>query len=143
MSSNKLIYEIFDEFEKASKKEEKINILRNNSTYALREILRGTFNPNIKFTVERVPYYKPSDAPAGMGYTSINQELGRAYLFEENNPRVDPNLSQDRKEKILTQILEALEKREAEVFMYMLLKKQKVKGLDAKIVKEAFPDLIP
>lgn len=143
MSSNKLIYEIFDEFEKASKKEEKINILRNNSTYALREILRGTFNPNIKFTVERVPYYKPSDAPAGMGYTSINQELGRAYLFEENNPRVDPNLSQDRKEKILTQILEALEKREAEVFMNMLLKKQKVKGLDAKIVKEAFPDLIP
>lgn len=143
MSNTKLIYEIFDEFEKADKKEDKINILRFNSNYALREVLRGTFNPNIKFTIDKVPPYKPSDAPIGLGYTSINQELGRAYLFEAGNPRADPNLSEDRKEKILIQILEALEQREAEVFMNMLLKKQKVKGLDAKIVKEAFPDLLP
>lgn len=143
MISNKMIYEIFDEFEKASKKEDKVNILRSNANYALKEVLRGTFNPNIHFTIDKIPYYNPSDAPNGLGYTSIHQELGRAYLFEANNPRVDPNLTQERKEKILIQILEALEKREAEVFMNMLLKKQKVKGLDAKIVKEAFPDLLP
>jgi hypothetical protein len=29
------------------------------------------------------------------------------------------------------------------VFMNMILKKQKVKGLTYKIVKEAFPDLLP
>jgi hypothetical protein len=78
-----------------------------------------------------------------LGYTSIAQELGRAYLFEEGNPRVEPNLTYERKEKILIQILEALEKREAEVFLNMLLKDLKVKNLDYRIVNEAFPDLLP
>ena len=140
--SNKNIYEIFDEFEKAPSKQDKINVLRNNASYALKSVLKGTFSPNVAFTIDRVPYYNPSDSPPGLGYTNITQELGRAYLFEANNPKVDPNLSPARKEKILIQILEALEKREAEVFMNMLLKKQKVKGLDAKIVKEAFPDIL-
>lgn len=137
----KNLYEVFDEFENAPSKQDKINILRNNASYALREVLRGTYHPNIKFVFEQVPLYKPSDAPVGLGYTSIHQELGRAYLFEKDNPRTDKNLSQKRREQILIQILEALEKREAEIFMNMLLKKQKVKGLDAKVAHEAFPDL--
>jgi len=137
----KNIYEIFDEFEKASNKEERINVLRQNRNYALRSVLKGTYDKNVVFSIDKVPLYKPSDAPPGLGYTSINMELGRAYLFEANNPRVSPNLTKERKEQILIQILEALEKREAEVFMNMILKKQKVKGLNAEIVKEAFPDL--
>lgn len=141
--NNKNVYEIFDEFEQAPTRQEKINVLRKNANYVLRSVLQGTFSPNVKFSVEKVPYYNPSDSPPGLGYTSIAQELSRAYLFEENNPRVSPALSQDRKEKILIQILEALEKREAEVFMNMLLKKQKVKGLTYNVVKEAFPDLLP
>lgn len=143
MTKTKMMYEIFDMFEMAPTKQDKINVLRSNGTYALRSVLKGTFDPNVKFVIEKVPYYGVSDAPVGMGYTSIAQELSRAYLFEENNPKVDPNLSHDRKEKILIQILEALEKREAEIFMNMLLKNQKVKGLTYKIVKEAFPDLLP
>lgn len=143
MTKTKMMYEIFDMFEMAPSKQDKINVLRSNGTYTLRSVLKGTFDPNVKFVIEKVPYYGVSDAPVGMGYTTIAQELSRAYLFEENNPRVDPNLSYDRKEKILIQILEALEKREAEIFMNMLLKNQKVKGLTYKIVKEAFPDLLP
>lgn len=141
--ATKNIYEIFDEFQQRTTKEDRLAVLRYNESYALKSVLQGMFHPNIQFVVERVPNYKPSDAPAGLGYTSINQELGRAYLFEKNNPRVDPNLPYERKEQILIQILEALEKREAEVYLMMLLKKPKVKGLDYKIVKEAFPDLLP
>ena len=137
----KNIYEIFDEFEQAETKQEKVEVLKRNDNYALRNVLRGSFDPNVSFTVERVPHYKPSDSPPGLSYTSIHQELGRAYLFEKNNPRTDPNLSDSRKEQLLIQILETLEKREAEIFMNMLLKKQKVKGLNDKIVKEAFPNL--
>ena len=137
----KNIYEIFEEVEQASNKQDRIDILRRNANYALREVLRGTYHPNISFVIEQVPMYKPSDAPVGLGYTSIHQELGRAYLFEKDNPRTDKNLSMKRREEILIQILEALEKREAEIFMNMILKKQKVKGLDAKLVHEAFPDL--
>lgn len=139
----KAIYEIFDEVEKAPTKKEKVEVLQKNSNYALRNVLKGTFDPNIQFVIDRVPYYKPSDSPVGLGYTSLYQELNRIYIFQKNNPKVDPNLSQERKEKILIQMLEALEKREAEVLMNMLLKKQKVKGLTYNVVKEAFPDILP
>ena len=137
----KNIYEIFDEYEKASTKEERLQVLKRNGNYALRSVLKGTYDPNIQFNIEKVPLYKPSDAPPGLGYTSIHQELGRIYLFTTNDPRTSINLTLKRKEQLLIQILEALEKREAEVFMNMLLKKQKVKNLNASIVKEAFPDL--
>lgn len=138
----KNVYEIFTEFEKASTRDEKINVLRSNDGWALRNILKGSFDPNIKFVINKVPYYKPSDSPPGMSYSSIHKELDRVYLFEENNPRVSPNLSFKRKEEILIQILEVLEAKESEIFMNMLLKKQKVKGLTYAIVKEAFPDLL-
>lgn len=137
----KNIYEIFDDFVKASSRQEKIDVLRKNDNYALRNVLRGTFDPNVQFTIEQVPYYKPSDSPPGMGYSSIHQELGRVYLFEKNNPKVSPNLSEDRKQQLLVQILEALEAKEAEIFINMIRKKQKVSGLTEKIVKEAFPNL--
>jgi hypothetical protein len=140
---NRNVYEIFDDFTKANTRDEKIAVLRKNECYALRNVLQGTFDSRISFTVEKVPNYKPSDAPPGMGYSTIHQELSRVYLFESNNPKVSSNLSEKRKEEILIQILEVLEKREAEIFMNMLMKKQKVPGLTEKIVREAFPNLLP
>ena len=141
--SLKNIYEVFDEFEKAKTKDEKVYVLRRNASYALKEVLRGTFNPNIRFFISEAPKYRPSDAPIGLGYSSIHQELGRAYLFELGNPKVAPTLTEKRKIQILTQILETLESKEAKIFVNMLLKKQEVKGLTPAIVKEAFPDIIP
>ena len=137
----KNVYEIFDEFEQAKTKKDKIDVLRRNVNYALRNVLQGTFNPNIQFIFEKIPNYKVSDAPVGLGYSTIHQELGRVYLFEKNNPKVSPQLTQKRKEEILIQVLESLEAREAEVYANMIMKKQNVKGLDKKIVKEAFPEI--
>jgi hypothetical protein len=138
----KNIYEVFDDIEKSSSRSEKIETLRKNDSFALRQVLRGTYDPNIKFAITKVPYYKPSDSPPGLAYTGIHQELDRVYLFQEDNPRVSPDLTEKRREQILIQILESLEKREAEIYMNMLLKKQVVKGLNLEVVKEAFPDLI-
>ncbi len=139
----KLISEIFTEFKQRESREDKIAVLRFNQDWALRNLLKGTFDPNVQFVFDKAPDYRPSDAPDGFGHTTIAQELGRAYLFERNNPKVSPNLSQDRKEQLLIQILEALDATEAEVFMNMILKDQKVDGLTYEIVKEAFPDLLP
>ena len=138
----KNIYEVFEEIEKSPSRKDRIEILRKNDSFALRNILKGTYDPNIEFAITKVPFYKPSDAPAGLGYTSIHQELGRAYLFQKEHPKLPPSLTNLRREQILIQILEALEKREAEIFMNMLLKKQIVQGLNIEVVKEAFPDLI-
>ena len=137
----KNIYEIFDEFEEAETRDERIYVLRSHDTFALKSVLQGTYSPHVQFTIDNLPNYKASDSPPGLAYSSLQLELSRAYLFEANNPRVPPGLTQKRKEEILIQILEVLEKREAEVFKNMIMKKQNVKGLDADIVLEAFPGL--
>jgi hypothetical protein len=155
MAHSKLYFEIFEEFEKASKREDKIAVLRNygNQDRTLLALLIGTFHPDVKYKLVQVPPYKASDAPAGMGYTSINQEIQRVYLFQDQtarlpdiwrpqNPRIG-NLPARRLTEILIQILENLEAKEAEVFISMLLKKSPAKGLTAKIVNEAFPGLLP
>lgn len=139
----KNLYEVFDEFQAASNREEKIAVLRNNNNYALQCVLRGTFHPDIRYVVDEIPQYRKSDSPPGMGYSSIALELDRIYLLEENHPRTSPNLTLDRKKVILSQMLEVLEAREADILAGMIMKKLPVKGLTYKLVQEAFPGLLP
>ena len=139
---NKNVYEVFEEIELAEDDFERIDMLRRNSSYALKSVLKGMFHPDIHFTITEEPKYKRSDAPPGMGYSNMTQELNRAYLFEANNPRVSTNLTVERKSQILIQILESLEAKEADVYMAMLQKKPLV-GLTYEVVKEAFPDILP
>jgi len=139
----KNVYEVFEELELAEDDFERVDMLRRNENFALRSVLQGIFNPNVQFTVAEKPKYKRSDAPPGLSYSSMLQELDRIYLFEANNPRVSPNLTEQRKTQILIQILETLEAKEADVFMSMLLKKNTVPGLTYEVVKTAFPDLLP
>lgn len=138
----KNVYEMFDEFIKAPTREEKIKALRNNNGLPLQLVLKHTFDPTIEFDIISANY-KPSDAPPGMGYSNIVHAFDRLYLFIKNNPRIDPNLTVERKRQILAQILESLEAEEAKVFLGVLNKKQDVPDLDYAIVKEAYPNLIP
>lgn len=139
----KNLYEVFDQFKVQTTREDKINVLRNNNSYALQCVLRGAFHPNIRYVVDEIPAYRKSDAPAGMGYSSIALELDRVYLLEEGHPRVSPQLTLERKKVILAQMLEVLEEREAEVLAGMIMKRLPVEGLTYKLVQEAFPGLLP
>lgn len=138
----KNVYEILDEVASAPDDQARKAILFYNNNYALRCILRAAFHPNIKFSIDRVPYYKPSLAPVGLSDSTLHKEINRIYLFEANNPRVSPNLTQERKEKLLIQLLESLESKEAVVLINTLLKDLKVPGLTKELVEEVFPDLL-
>lgn len=138
----KNVYEILDEVASAPDDQARKAILFYNNNYALRCILRAAFHPNIKFSIDRVPYYKPSLAPVGLSDSTLHKEINRIYLFEANNPRVSPNLTQERKEKLLIQLLESLEAKEAVVLTNTLLKDLKVPGLTKELVEEVFPDLL-
>lgn len=139
----KNIYEVFDEFQKAETRADKINVLKKNNTNTLTAVLQGAFHPDIQYVIKEIPTYKVSDAPIGMGYTSLDVEFRRLYIFVEGSKRADPNLSAERRKQILIQILESLEGKEAKVFENMLLKDLKVPGLSYKLVQEAFPGLLP
>jgi hypothetical protein len=143
MSSNKNIYEVFDEFKKAKTKEERLSILRNNDSWALKNVIMGALHPDVKFVIKKIPNFKAEIAPAGLAYNHMTDALSKVYLFMENNPKVSPNLTLERKEQLLIQILESLEKHEAEVFANMIKKDLKVPHLTAKLANEAFPGLLP
>ena len=49
------------------------------------------------------------------------------------------NVSEERKEQILLQILESLEPREAEIILGVFQKDLGVKGLTPDLIREAFP----
>lgn len=137
----KNIYEIFDELEAASDKDAAKAILYYNMTPTMRAVLRANFHPGINFVFDEIPSYKPNDAPLGLSETTIHKEIHRAYLFEQNNPRVSPNLTLERKKAVLVQILEGLEAKEAKVYADMLMKKINVKHLNKELVEELIPGL--
>lgn len=142
----KTIYEILDEYKSATSYSDRLYVLRKyKDDKAFKDVLQGIFDPRIHFIfeTEQIPKYKVVEVPPGFGYSTIAMELRRIYIFMINNPKVDPNLTLQRKKEILLQILEALEPKEAEVLTNMLQKKPIVDHLDYAIVKEAFPDLLP
>lgn len=138
----KLISEVFDDLEKASSENDRINILRSNNTPALRKVLNCAYNPEIKFTVSRWPNFKPSNDPEGLSYASLYSEMDRIYLFIEGHSRRPTTLTEKRSTEILIQMLENMTNKEAITMLNMMMKNLKVKGLNKKVALTAFPNLM-
>jgi len=64
------------------------------------------------------------------------------YVFSEGNSTAE-KLTPKRREELLSQILDSIEPREAEIILGIFQKDLGIKGLDYKFVKEAFPNLLP
>ncbi len=139
----KNIYEVWDEFKKAKNKEERKEVLRKNDSETLRIVIQGAMHPAIQYVFDSPAPYKPSDAPPGMGYMNMEGAVKKIYLYVKGSKRVDPNVSQSRKENLFIQLLESMEAPESEVLMNMVLKDLKVKGLTPELVKEVWPGILP
>jgi hypothetical protein len=139
----KNIYEIFDEFEQATNKKERMDVIQKNLSKALVSVLELTFHPQINWKVKAMPEnYQLKPIPVGMSYCQLSTELRKLYMFREGDPTAE-RLNERKRTELLIQILESIEPREAEVVMGIFGKDQGVKGLDYKFVKEAFPNLLP
>lgn len=138
--SFKLYNEIFDEFDKAPTRKEKIEVLRKYDNPRFREFFALLFNPAVEFDVE-IPPYRPSVLPMGLNDCYIQQEIPKLYRFVKNHPKRQPGLHGERQTGILVPILEGLYKEEAEIFVKFLKKNLGVKFLTENLVKEAFPGI--
>lgn len=140
MSAEKLYSEVFEEFEAAPNRNEKINVLRKYDHPRFREFLRLAFDGSIEFDAE-VPNYRPAVEPAGLNFTYLDQEIIKLYRFIKNHPRRDSYISPEKQKSLLVVVLESLHKDEAALLVNLINKDLKVKGLTAKLVKEAFPEI--
>lgn len=141
MNRRKTVSDVMREVAQAADPAQRVQILQQNNSWELRTILGGAYNPNIKFVFDTPPQYKKQIVPKGFAYSPLGQELQRAYLFQVGHPRVDSNLTLERKKIIAIQILENLEEDDAKLFLGMLMKDLRVPGLTSDIVKQAFPNL--
>lgn len=139
----KNIYEVFDEFEMEDTKEGRMNVIQENLSKTLVNVLSLTYDPAFEWTISEYPEnYTMADIPPGMGFCSLSTELRKLYLFQKGNSAAI-NLTERRKQELLLILLESLEPREAEVVMGIFRKDQGVRGLTYEFVKEAFPQLLP
>jgi hypothetical protein len=140
MSSELLYSEIFEKFDKAQTKEERLNVLRKNETPRFKEFLIMVFNPHVKFDVE-IPNYRPAVEPAGLNFAYLDSEIPKMYRFIQNHPTRPPGLTGKKQTSLLVVILESLHKNESALMVKMLKKDIGIKFLTPKLIKEAFPNI--
>ena len=91
-----LYSEIAMKVNNAKDKPRKLKVLQDHDSVALRQVLKGAFHPDIKWSLPKgdVPY-TPNDAPLGTDHTILSQEAKKLYLFIEGG---DNTISQNKRE---------------------------------------------
>ena len=134
-----LLNEVLQKVSNAKTKAQKIKLLQQMNSPALRAILIANFDESVISMLPdgEVPY-KKNDAPEETEHTKLIQEYRKLYLFFKGGA----NISQSRRETLFIQLLEGLHEKEAEVLT--LMKDRKI-GKRWKItrqcVEEAFPQI--
>ena len=132
--------EVLQKVSNAKTKKEKINLLRELNTQALRSLLIINFDESIISMLPdgSVPY-TPNEAPEGTEHTVLEKEQRILYHFFKGGSKI----SQAKREQMFVGLLEGLTSGEAET---LILAKDKRIGKRYKITKatvtEAFPQIV-
>ena len=125
-----LVHILADVAKAKNKKDKKEILLKHGNNGALREILKYTYDPNIKFLLPpgNPPYKSVVDESENPTY--LYGLVRKLYLFVEGG---NPNLKPNRREYLFIELLESIQVKD---------KKLKCNGLTYNLVKETFPKLI-
>ena len=134
-----LLNEVLQKVSNAKTKAEKIKLLQEHNTPALRSILIANFDDSVvSMLPEGDPPYTPNEAPEETEHTRLVHEYRKLYLFFKGGA----NISQSRREMLFVQLLEGLQQGEAEVLCLMKDKKiGKRWKITKQCVEEAFPQI--
>ena len=137
-----MIGEILAKVNSAQSKKAKKDLLEKYKTNTiLQHFLRGLFDPKVKWSITETPDYAEDDiTPEGEPANSLYIEIPKCSLFVEGHPKAK-GVKPARLKQILVQVLESLHPTEATLYMQMLKKKSKIKGLTSKLVLEVFPGM--
>jgi len=133
-------FEILEKVAQAKTKSEKVELLKQqHNNWALKDVLRGTFDEAVVFLLPegKVPYEPAAAESHPSNWTQHNKKL--AY-FVKGGP--GQRMLKPKREKMFLDILESVHPRDAELLVGMINKKMPIKGITKKLVQEAFPNLI-
>ena len=135
-----LISEVLQKVSNAKTKAEKIKLLHEHNTTALRAILIANYDESvISMLPEGEVPFEPNDAPKGTEHTVLEHEYRKLYLFFKGG---NSSLQKTQRENLFIQLLEGLHEEEAQL---LILVKDKALGRKYKLtracVEEAFPQI--
>jgi hypothetical protein len=132
-----LLNEVLQKISNAKTKAEKIKLLQQYNSPALRQILIANFDESVISMLPdgEVPYVK-NEAPEDTEHTKLVHEYRKLYLFFKGGATV----SQTRRETLFIQLLEGLHHGEAEVLCLM---KDRQIGKRWKITKQCVEEAFP
>lgn len=132
------VFEVIEEVNKKRKKEDKIKILKENESWALKDIIRGSMDSTIAWNL-------PAGAPP---YTAAPEHSHPANLLRENvkfkyfvKGGPGDQMPAFKRENLFIGILEGVHPEDAQLVIGMI-NKEPPKGLTRPMVKEAFPGLL-
>ena len=135
---NPLIYEILEAAGKARSKAEKIKILKDHDSWALRDVLRASYDLKVEFLIpDGEPPYTPNK-PESIPSNLLRKNVDFKYIIKGG---IREDMPSFKREKIYIGLLESIHPEDAKVVINLVNRKKPGNGITEKVVKEAFPNL--
>jgi hypothetical protein len=134
----KFVYEVLDEVSSKKRKQDRVQILKQNESWALKDIIRGSMDKTLQWNLPEgdVPYTpsEPQSAP-----TNLLREHKKFRYFVKGG--AGDQMIAPKRENIFIGLIEGIHPSDAKLVVDMI-NKRVPKGLTKEIVQEAFPGLI-
>ena len=134
--------DVFEVLEKAAKqrtKAKKVEVLKQNESWPLKDVIRGSYDSTIKWDVPAGdPPYTAS--PAHMHPASLLREH-KKFVYFVKGTRANKSIPKFKRERIFLEIIEGVHPSDAKHVIDMV-NKRPIKNLTRPIIEEAFPGLL-
>ena len=134
---NKYLFEVMQEVAKAKKKTDKVNILKQNETWALKDIIRGSMDKTVKWSLpDGEPPYTPAESHNHP--TDLRRQNVKFKFFVQGMFMDTPKF---KKERMFLEMIEGVHPEDAKLVIGMI-NKETPKGITRAVVEEAYPGLL-
>lgn len=132
------VFEVLEEMSKQRSKNDKVRVLKENETWALKDIIRGSMDTTIAWNLpEGDPPY--TAAAAHTHASNLTKQNGKFKYFVKGGP--GDKMPKFKREILFIEILEGVHPEDAKLVLNMINKK-KIPGISRPVVEEAFPKLL-
>lgn len=137
-----MMLDVFEVLKKAASKRskaEKVAVLKENESWALKDIIRGSYDQSIEWDIPPgEPPYTPAEAH---NHPSSLLREHKNFIYFVKGSRKSNALPKFKRERIFLEIIEGVHPEDAKLVINMVNKKPP-KNLSRPIIQEAFPGLL-
>ena len=133
------VHEVIELVRKARTKEKKVELLIKHESWALKDILRGTFDSTIEWNLPGgEPPFTPCEAHAAPA--NLLKEH-KQFVYFVKGLRESEKLTPVKRESIFIGLIEGIDPDDAKLVIGMI-NKEKPTGITRPVIEEAYPKLL-